>query len=210
MCRVITYYMVEGSPHVWFTCTVINVQGWLLKIWWITMWIMHVRLCAVGLQWNKMYRKWPQHLSSCWEKHARQSYLCGWRMVFGWLFLEGGGEKCTYTWVTCGSHVAINVHSNYYYMVVGSPHMWLTCIVITTIWWRGALTCGSYVAINVHCRYYYMVEGSPHLWQLTCMVITTIRWRGALTCGSRVATNMLGNYYYMVEGSPHVWLSYGD
>ena len=61
-------------------------------------------------------------------------------------FLEGGGEQCAYTWVTCSSHVA------------------LTCTVITTIWWRGALTCGSHVAINVHCNYYYMVEGSPHIW----------------------------------------------
>ena len=35
----------------------------------------------------------------------------------------------------CGSCVAINMHSNYYYMVEGSPH----------------------VAINVHGYYYYMV-----------------------------------------------------
>ena len=41
----------------------------------------------------------------------------------------------------CSSHVAINVHGNYY-MVEGSPHMWqLMCMVITTIWCRGALTC---------------------------------------------------------------------
>ena len=80
--------------------------------------------------------------------------------------------------------MAINVHSNYYYMVEGSPHVWqLMCTVITTIWWRGALMCGSHVAINVHSNYYYMVEGSPHVWQLMCTV----------------------NYYYMVEGSPHVW-----
>ena len=59
---------------------------------------------------------------------------------------EGGPHM----WLTCGSHVAINVHSNYYYMVEGSPHMWqLMCMVITTIWCRGALTCGSCVAINV-------------------------------------------------------------
>ena len=51
----------------------------------------------------------------------------------------------------CGSHVAINVHSNYYYMTV-----------ITTIWHRGALMCGSCDAINVHGNYYYVVEG------LTC------------------------------------------
>ena len=63
----------------------------------------------------------------------------------------------------CGSCLAITMHSNYYYMVEGNPHMWqLTCMVITTIWCRGALTCGSCVAINVHGNYYYMVEG------LTC------------------------------------------
>ena len=28
---------------------------------------------------------------------------------------------------TSGSHVAINVHGNYYYMVEGSPHVWLMC-----------------------------------------------------------------------------------
>ena len=64
-------------------------------------------------------------------------------------------------------------------------HVWqLMCMVITTIWWRGALTCGSCVAINMHGNYYHMVEGSHHVWQLTCTVITTIWWRGALTCGS--------------------------
>ena len=46
----------------------------------------------------------------------------------------------SYVQLTCG----INVHGNYYYMVEGSPHVWrLTCMVITTIWWRGALTCGD-------------------------------------------------------------------
>ena len=29
--------------------------------------------------------------------------------------------------LTCGSHVAINMHGNYYYMVEGSPHVWFTC-----------------------------------------------------------------------------------
>ena len=44
----------------------------------------------------------------------------------------------------CGSCVAINVHSNYYCMVDGSPHIWqLMCMVINRIWWRGALMCGS-------------------------------------------------------------------
>ena len=44
----------------------------------------------------------------------------------------------------CGSRVAVNMHSNYYYMVEGSPYMWqLTCMVITRIWWRGPLTCGQ-------------------------------------------------------------------
>ena len=51
--------------------------------------------------------------------------------------------------------MAINVHSNYYYMVEGSPHVWeLTCMVITRIWRRGPLMCG----------------------QLTCTVITRIWW----------------------------------
>ena len=76
-------------------------------------------------------------------------------------------------------------------------HMWqLMCMVITTIWWRGALTCGtcsSCVAINMHGNY-YMVEGSPHV---------------CGTCSSRVVINVHGNYY-MVEGSPHVWLTCGN
>ena len=83
--------------------------------------------------------------------------------------------------------------------------MALTCTVITTIWWRGALMCDSHVAINVHGNYNYMVEGSPHVWQLTCTVIT-IWWMGALTCG----INMYSNYYYMVEGDPHMWLTCGN
>ena len=52
--------------------------------------------------------------------------------------------------LTCG----INVHSNYYYMVEGSPHVHVIHV---------QLTCG----INVHSNYYYMVEQSPHVW-LTC------------------------------------------
>ena len=54
--------------------------------------------------------------------------------------------------LTC---TVINVQGDYY-MVEGSPHMWLMCAVINM---QGD---------------YYMVEGSPHVWQLTCMVITTI------------------------------------
>ena len=72
--------------------------------------------------------------------------------------------------------MTINVHSNYYYMVEGSPHVWLTCMVITAIWWRGALTCGSHVAINMHSKLPLYGGGEPscvaHMWQLTCMVIT--------------------------------------
>ena len=80
----------------------------------------------------------------------------------------------------CGSCVAINMQGNYYYMVEGSPHVWLMCMVITTIYGGGEPSC---VAINVHSKYYYMVEGSPHVWQLTCTVVTRIWWRGPLTCG---------------------------
>ena len=43
----------------------------------------------------------------------------------------------------CGSCVAINVHGNYYYMVEGSPHVWLMCMII-----------------NVQGNNYYMVEGA--------------------------------------------------
>ena len=67
----------------------------------------------------------------------------------------------------CGSCVAINVHSNYYYMVEGSPHVWqLTCTVNTPIQWRGALMCGSCVAINMHGSYKNMVEGTPDMWAI--------------------------------------------
>ena len=61
----------------------------------------------------------------------------------------------------CGSCVAINMDGNYYYMVEGSPHMWLMCTVITTIYGGGE---PSRVAINVHSKYSYAVEGSPHMW----------------------------------------------
>ena len=53
-----------------------------------------------------------------------------------------------------------HVHGNYYYMVEGSPHMWLMCTVITTIYGGGEPSC---VAINVHSKYSYTVEGSPHV-----------------------------------------------
>ena len=60
------------------------------------------------------------------------------------------------------------VHGYYYYMVKGSPHMWLMCTVITTIYGGGE---PSRVAINMHSKY------------LMCMVVTRIWWRGPLTCG---------------------------
>ena len=54
-------------------------------------------------------------------------------MVDGWFlgdFFWGVEGSSAHTRVTCSSHVAINVHGNYYYMVEGSPHVWLTCTVI--------------------------------------------------------------------------------
>ena len=53
-----------------------------------------------------------------------------------------------------------HVHGNYYYMVEGSPHVWLMCTVITTIYGGGK---PSRVAINMHSNY-YMVDGSSHVW----------------------------------------------
>ena len=61
--------------------------------------------------------------------------------------------------------MAINVHGNYYYMVKGSPHVWLMCMVITTIYGGGEPSCVADV------------------WQLMCTVVTRIWWRGPLTCG---------------------------
>ena len=61
----------------------------------------------------------------------------------------------------CGSCVGNNVHHNYYYMVEESPHVWLMCSVITTIYGGGE---PSHVAINVHSKYSYTVEESPHMW----------------------------------------------
>ena len=70
--------------------------------------------------------------------------------------------------------MAINVNGNYYYMVEGSPHVWLKCTVI-----------------NMQDNNYYTtiwVEGSPHVW-LKCTVINVqgnnyYTVEGALTCGS--------------------------
>ena len=50
----------------------------------------------------------------------------------------------------------VHVHGNYYYMVEGSPHMWLMCMVITTIYGGGE---PSHVG---------------HVWQLMCTVVTRI------------------------------------
>ena len=46
-----------------------------------------------------------------------------------------------------------HMHGNYYYMVEGSPHVWLMCMVITTIYGGG----------------------NPYMWQLTCTVNTSIQ-----------------------------------
>ena len=92
--------------------------------------------------------------------------------------------------------------------------MALTCTVITTIWWRGALACGSCVAhvwqlmctvittISRLLQLYGVGEPShvAHVLHIMCTVITTIWWRAS--CVAHVH----GNYYYMVEGSPHMWL----
>ena len=47
------------------------------------------------------------------------------------------------------SCVAINVHGNYYYMVEGSPHVWLTRRIIN-VQGSSAHTHESRVAINMH------------------------------------------------------------
>ena len=63
------------------------------------------------------------------------------------------------------SRVAINMHGNYYYMVEGSPHVWLMCTVINVQGNNYYMVEGSshvhgsssHVAINVHGNYYYIV-----------------------------------------------------
>ena len=128
-----------------------------------------------------------------WKVEGSSAYTCESRAAHLWQLTcmvitiwWRGALTCG----TCSSCVAINMHSNYY-MVEGSPHVWLMCGM-----------CSSCVAINVNGNY-YMVEGSPHVWQLMCMIIT-IWWKGAFTCCSHVAINVHSNYYYMMEGSPHV------
>ena len=68
--------------------------------------------------------------------------------------------------LTCGSCVAMNVHSNYYYMVEGSPHMLqLTCTVITTIWCTGALTCGNLPSKELNfCWVFSCEQHMEYLW----------------------------------------------
>ena len=59
----------------------------------------------------------------------------------------------------CGSCVAINVRSNYYYMLEGNPHVHVSQSHVQLT----CGTCSSHVAINVHSNY-YMVDRRPHVW----------------------------------------------
>ena len=65
---------------------------------------------------------------SCWWLVELPTYVVDGRF-FWTLFLEGGGEQCAYTWVTCSSRVAINVHVTTIWWR-GSPPVWLMCTVI--------------------------------------------------------------------------------
>ena len=123
--------------------------------------------------------------------------------------------------LTC---MVINVQGNNYYMVEGSPHVWLTCMVINMqanyyYMMEGSphvqLTC---TVINVQGNNYYMIEGSPHVWLMLHSTYVVDGWflgdffwkvegSSVHTCESCAAINVHGNYYYMVEGSPHVWFT---
>ena len=110
-------YIVEGSPHLWLTCRIINVEGSSA----------HTHELCVAIN---------THGSSHVAIYMHSNHYIWWRGP-----LTCG--SCVAINVHGSSRVAINVHSNHY-MVEGDPscvaHMWqLTCMVITRIWWRGAI-----------------------------------------------------------------------
>ena len=77
---------------------------------------------------------------------ARQSYLCGWRMVF----LEGGG----YSAHTCYSHVEGDIHVWELLMCGGDIHVW------------ELLMCG----VDIHVWELLTCVGDIHVWELlTCV-----------------------------------------
>ena len=73
-----------------------NIKEWRISLWWLVwgrnvtfhavlcsyMWTVHITLCAVELQWHKMYRKCPQHPSSSLLTTAAEEKQTSHRLLF--------------------------------------------------------------------------------------------------------------------------------
>ena len=98
--------MVEGSPYIWLMCTVINVQG---NNYYMVEGALTCGSSARLLMWGNNY------------------YMVEGTLMCGSCARLLTCSVITTIWcmgtLTCG----INMHGNYYYMVEGGPHMWLTC-----------------------------------------------------------------------------------
>ena len=89
---------------IWQNC--INIKEWGISLWWLIwgrnvtfhavlcsyIWTVHITLFAVGLQWHKMYRKWPQHPSSSLLTRAAEEKQTSHRLLF--LFFFGFFTSC--------------------------------------------------------------------------------------------------------------------
>ena len=58
--------------------------------------IMHVTLCAVGLQWHKMSRKYPEHPSSSLLTTAIEEKQTSHRLLFVFLLVFSGHDMSVF------------------------------------------------------------------------------------------------------------------
>ena len=78
----------------------LNIKEWRISLWWLILgrnttfhavlcsytWTVHITLCAVELQWHKMYRKCPQHPSNSLLTTAAEEKQTSHMLLFLCLF----------------------------------------------------------------------------------------------------------------------------
>ena len=160
----------------------IKIKEWRISLWWLVwgrnvtchavlcsyMWTVHITLCAVELQWHKMYRKCPQHPSSSLLTTAAKEKQTSHRLLFLCLFgLFTPWYECVFDRFDCtqcyDSHAGIfkwNFDYSLWETVWDMNKSWLTCgscarlINVQHSVWESWLTCGSRARLpyDIQCR----------------------------------------------------------
>ena len=156
---------ITCGSHVQLTCSILKksqftvISPTICFIWWNAtypavlcscMWIVHIKLCTVGLQWHKMNRKCPEHASSSLLTTAAEEKQNFHRLLFLCLFgLFTPSYECIcdrfHQRQCCDSRAGIfKWNFNHFLLetvwnvkesgVTCGSHTWLTCSILCKIY----------------------------------------------------------------------------